>query len=288
MQYPYTGMFVILAVWILVPGFTAALMGRRDLSSVVHSSNLTCANPTAADAKRCQRIEALILRSTVRFVIETWTVRADEPGYHTDYSTGYGTIKAGRYLVTHNHFSAPLSIRPRTGDPEAYGALTLFNSQGEPRFRGSFSDFNLVWEDSETLVIGHKESDFFEKLGFISAEFYDWSSVSLAAGMEVAHVDWNGTAARVDWTTVKEIGVLDASPWMILADEVMIGASGGGVFWQGVHIANNSRLVVYLDESGTQIGASTKAALNSVHVAGEPHKMTSSMTYGKGVGKAGK
>jgi hypothetical protein len=246
-----------------------------------------CANPTAADAGRCRRIEALILKSTVRFVIETWTVRADEPGYHTDYSTGYGTVKNGRYLVTHNHFSGPLSIRPRAGEPEAYGALTLFNSQGEPRFRGSLSDFNLVWEDPETLVIGHEASDFFEKLGFISAEFYDRSSVSLVAGMEVAQVDWDGTATRVDWTTVKEIGVVDGLPWLILTDEVTVGASGGGVFWQGVHIANNSRLVVYMDESGAQIGASTKAALNSVHVAGEPYRTPSLLADGNGFGEAG-
>ena len=108
--------------------------------------------------------------------------------------------------------------------------MTLFNSQGEPRFRGSLSDFDLVWEDPETLVTGHKESDFFEKLGFISAEFYDGSSLSLAAGMEVAQVDWDGITTRVDWTTVKEVSVVDGLRWMILTDEVTIGASGGGIF----------------------------------------------------------
>ena len=79
----------------------------------------------------------------------------------------YGTVKNGRYLVTHNHFSILLSIRPRAAEPEVYALVTLYNCTGDVLFRGPLSDFELIQEDPETLVIAHKKEGFLEELGFV-------------------------------------------------------------------------------------------------------------------------
>jgi len=265
-----SSMLVIILAGILLSvkaDAVAPLGSPGDLIQALES-NITCGKPTMANADACRQIEEQILNSTVRIRIETWIVMPDESGYDIDFSEGHATVKDGRYLVTHNHFSVSLSIRPREGEPEAYGVVTLSNTDGETLFRGPLSDFELVWEDPETLVIAHKDDDFFEKLGFVSAEFKDWSSVPLATGIEVAQVDWNGATTRVDWAIVQEINVEDGVPWLVLSDDVTIGASGGGVFWQGVHIAHNWLLASQLSESGALI-AVTKAALNSAQVAKE-------------------
>jgi hypothetical protein len=213
-----------------------------------------------------QQAEERILQSTVRIYIETWIVKPDESGYEVDSASSHATLKDGRFLVTHNHFSVPLA-----GDSELdYAAVTLANSDGQALFSGPLSDFELVWEDPETLVIAHKDVELFENLGFVSAEFKDWSSVPLEPGMEVAQVDWDGTTTRVDWTTVKEINVDDGIPRLVLADGITLGASGGGIFWQGHHIANNWLLVQELGASDELLGTTTKAALNSVQVTSRP------------------
>jgi hypothetical protein len=215
-----------------------------------------------------QQIEERILKSTIRFYIETWIVKSDESGFDMDTVSGHGTLKDGRYLVTHNHFSTPPSGGLHEPAPDVYALVTLTDGDGQALFRGPLSDFEIVWEDPETLVIAHKDEDLFERLGFVSAEFKDWSSVPLEAGMEVAQVDWDGTTTRVDWTTVQEVSVDDGTPRLVLADDVTLGASGGGIFWQGNHIANNWLQVQELGPSGELIDSTTKVALNSAPVAG--------------------
>lgn len=251
---------------------TAAGAGppAADRTAWLHptGANLTCAHPTLFTSADCRRIEERILKSTVRIKIETWVVAPGESGYLIDSSVGHATLKDGRYLVTHNHFSVSLSIRPHKGEPEAFGIVTLSNSQGEACYKGPLSDFELVWDDPQTLVIAHKEDGFFEELGFASAGFDDWSSLPLAAGMEVAHVDWDGETTHVDWVTIKEVTVDDQVPCLILNGDVTRGASGGGVFWQGAHIANNWCLLQNFDEAGALVNVTTKAALNSAHVTG--------------------
>lgn len=272
MQFLYDSMFVVFLAWITLIGVAVASLTEPGPSNHASGSSVTCGNPTVANAEICRQIEELILKSTVRIRIQTWVVRPGESGYEFDSSTGHATLKAGRYLVTHNHLSVPLSIRPRAGEPEAYGGeVILFNSEGERRFRGPLSDFEVVWEDPETLVIAHKENGFFEKLGFDSAAFKEWSSLPLTVGMEVAQVDWDGTATRVDWTTVEEINLEERVPWLVLIDDITVGASGGGVFWQGTHIANNwLRLRTQdIEDSDTFADAATKVALNSAKVVGK-------------------
>jgi len=90
--------------------------------------------------------------------------------------------------------------------------------------------------------------------------------------MEVAQVDWDGATTRVDWTTVQEVNVEDGVPRLVLADDVMLGASGGGIFWQGIHIANNWLMVQHYGESGKLTDTMTKVALNAAPLMGEPNQ----------------
>lgn len=263
-------LILIILVSIITSTSSAAVFSEDVLGEPIQATepNIPSVEPTGAEIETRQQIEKRILNSTIRFYIETWAVKPDESGYDFDSASGHGTLKDGRYLVTHNHFSTPLSSQSHDRESNAYSMVTLTDSNGEARFKGPVSDFEIVWEDPETLVITHKDSDLFEKLGFVSAEFREWSSVPLKAGMEVAQVDWDGATTRVDWTTVQEITVNEGTPWLVLADDVTLGASGGGIFWQGVHIANNWLLVQELGASGELLGATTKVALNSAPVAG--------------------
>ena len=229
----------------------------------------SCAMPTDRVAQACREMEQRILAATVRIELQGWSVADGESGYNIDYTVGHATIRDGRYLITHNHFRIPLSIRSQNGESEVYTTVTLFDSSGELLFKGPISDFELAWEDPQTLVFVYKGEELFQDAGIVSAEFSDWSSIPLKAGMEVAQVDWDGTTTRVDWTTVQEVDVEDGVPRLVLADDVTLGASGGGIFWQGIHIANNWLLVQHYGESGTLTDTTTKVALNSTPVSGE-------------------
>ena len=236
----------------------------------------SCLQPKGKAAKACREREQGILAATVRIEFRGWSVAENETGYNIDSSVGHGTVKEGRYLVTHNHINIPLSIRPQEGELEIYTVVILTNSSGEKLFEGPLSDFELVWEDPEVLVIAHKDDSLFEKLGFASAEFKDWSSVPLEAGMEVAQVDWDGATTRVDWTTIQEVNIEEGVPRLVLADGATPGASGGGIFWNGVHVANNWAMVEQYEGSGLLIDIITKAAMNSVQIAGEPDQTLAS------------
>ncbi len=229
----------------------------------------SCAQPTGRMEQACRELEQRILAATVRIELQGWTVANGESGYNVDYTVGHATVRDGRYLITHNHFRIPLSIRPQYGESEVYTTVTLSNSSGETFFKGPISDFELAWEDPETLVLAYKDEELFQDAGIVSAEFSDWSCIPLKAGMEVAQVDWDGATTRVDWTTVQEVDVEDGVPRLVLADGVTLGASGGGIFWHGIHIANNWLLVQHYGKSGTLTDTTTKVALNSTPVSGE-------------------
>jgi hypothetical protein len=228
----------------------------------------SCAQPTGRMEQACRELEQRILAATVRIELQGWSVASDESGYNVDYTVGHATVRDGRYLITHNHFRIPLSIRPQDGESEVYTTVTLSDSSGETFFKGPISDFELAWEDPETLVFSYKDEELFQDAGIVSAEFSDWSSIPLKAGMEVAQVDWDGATTRVDWTMVQEVDVEDGVPRLVLADGVTLGASGGGIFWHGIHIANNWLLVQHYGGSGT-LTETTKVALNSTPVSGE-------------------
>ncbi len=237
----------------LVPAAVAA----ADSTDLV-----SCSEPSELNAAACREMEEQILNSTVRITIESWVVAPDEGGYDIDHSVGHATVMDGRYLVTHNHFSVPLPDELAEG-AEAYGVVYLYDIRGRRLFKGPLSDFEMAVEAGETLVFAHKEAGFFEALGLRSAEFESWTSLSLESGMEVAQVDWDGETTRVDWVQVKELIIEAGAPRLILADGVLPGASGGGIFWQGIHVANNWLLQGVVSETGAITDAVTTVALNA-------------------------
>ena len=174
-------------------------------------------------------------------------------------------MASGRYLITHNHFSVPLSILKQKASAGSYGVVYLYNSRGVLLHKGPLSDFKVAREGVETLVFAHKEIGFFDKLGFVSAQVA--TGTPPAPGMKVAQVDWDGSEARVDWVEVKTVIVDDGAPRLVLDDGVLPGASGAGIFWNGLHVANNWRLEEKMNGAGYVVAAVTAAALNPDGIA---------------------
>ncbi len=208
-------------------------------------------------------IEEQILQSTIRIQIESWTVRDGEAGYDFDVLYSHATVKDGRYLVTHNHFTMPLQGQTGQDEPDTYRSVTLSDVAGQTLFQGPFSEFVVVWEDAETLVIGHEDGALFSQLGLVSAEFGNGTAVPLRPGMEVAQVDWDGTTTWVEWQTIEEVTDENGVPVLMLDGDIMVGASGGGVFWHGLHVANNWTVRQVVDGADVVVDSATKVALNS-------------------------
>jgi hypothetical protein len=242
---------------------------------------LSCANPTVINANSCNEREEQILNTTVRILIETWLVADNEQGYIIDHSAGHATVTNGRYLVTHNHFSIALSIRQQADAGHDNGAsysganysgadysvIFLYDTQGNLLHKSSLSDFEIIREEQETLILAHKQADFFDELGIESAEFKDWRSLPLEIGMEVAQVDWDGRTTRVDWATVQDIRLHNETPVLIIDDGARPGASGGGIFWNGYYVANNWHIEEKIDGVGDVIETITVGALNTDQIA---------------------
>lgn len=241
------------------------LTGIANLDS--QSAGYPMDNPTAAETETRKIVEAQILASTVQILIESWTVAENELGYIYDSAISHATVMDNSKLLTHNHFSFPLPILNREEGSEAYVSLKLLDTEGKQLFQAPVSDFELAYEDQETLVFAYKDESRFESLGLMQAEFYDWTSVPLQAGMEVAQIDWDGSATRVDWTTILEVKLDEGIPFLVLEDGVKLGASGGGIFWEGKHIANVWQLRRVLDSSDNVIDTETTVALNTAQVA---------------------
>jgi hypothetical protein len=211
-------------------------------------------------------MEERILGSTVRITIQTWTLAEDEKGYDIGVTGGHATVKDGRYLVTHNHFSIPFAAGRQRGVPDSSTMVFLYDTQGALLWKAPLSDLEVVLAEEETVVFAHKEAGFFEKLGLESAAFRDWESLPVKEGMEVAQVDWDGRTSRVDWTTVQAVQESGGTPILVLDDAVLPGASGGGIFWNGYHVANTWRFEEQLTATGELIDAISVVALNSASV----------------------
>ena len=260
---------LVVAVFIGIVALTAVAF-EQGIIGIAFSEDQpngnSCDNPSAEKVETCQKLEEQILASTVQIVIQTWVVGENESGYYLDESVGHATVMGNDHLVTHNHFSIPLSIRQQNGDAAAYGVVKLFDAHGQKLFESPLSEFELAQEELETLVFSLKNKGQFEALGLRPAAFKEWTSLPLQPGMEVAQIDWDGATTRVDWTKVQEVKLDDGVPRLVLDDGAMPGASGGGIFWQGNHVANNWRLEEMIEASGDVVDSVTTVALNSVEV----------------------
>ena len=65
---------------------------------------------------------------------------------------------------------------------------------------------------------------------------------------------------------MQSVNVDEGAPRLVLADGVLPGASGGGIFLQGTHVANNWQLEEKIGAGGVVIEAISTVALNSVGI----------------------
>lgn len=243
----------------------------------------SCADPAPKDVPSCRMIEQQILSSTVRIEIEAWISRPAGPvgsglyEVRPAHGNGHGTVKNGRYLITHNHFDVPL---PASGDASSgdassgdapsitFGTVTVYAANGERlALQAQPASLSVVRGREETLELDFGlvgDVGFFEAAGLTSADFKSWQAVPLQAGTEVAQVNWDGRATRVDWVTIKAVLTSDSVPRLVLSRGLTPGASGGGVFWNGYHVANNWAMVETVAADGGVASQRSIAALNEI------------------------
>jgi hypothetical protein len=237
----------------------------------INATVSSCAEPTFNKISICKALEQQILASTVRLEWHFWKKNDAGSGYiYLDGNTGYATIKDGRYLVTHNHIGISLT---ELGNRDLT-TVSIFAADGKPLFlEASLKDITIAVEDTETLVFdfgSYADKGLFESLGLTSANFVAWESLPLQPRMEVAQIDWDGATAHVEWVMIEDIVTEQGIPRLELDNFVRHGASGGGVFWNGLHIANNwSRITVQDEDSGKIIHRFSVAALNSPEIVAQ-------------------
>lgn len=218
-------------------------------------------------AQTCAEIEEQILAATVRIELHRWQEDAGKRGEHIDGGIGHGTVKDGRYIVTHNHFPMPLDSIEGTVAREQI-RISIYKANGEIIIDSAQpSAFSVISQDSETVVLDFGEyvgEGLFARLGIPSAEFGSWQTLSLASGMEVAQINWNNETAHVEWGQIRQVVTSNGTPYLELDNGVIKGASGGGVYWNGLHIANNwTNTTIQEAAGGTVLDAFSAAALNS-------------------------
>jgi hypothetical protein len=234
----------------------------------IDTASPSCASPTPGEIEECQRLEQQILASTVRLEWHLWNMMDDGNGYITGKGgVGYATIKEGRYLVTHNH-SEILRSDLKNG---SFITVSVFSADGEPIWlEAPLSLISIVVEETETLVIdfgNYTGQGPFAIPGLTSAEFKAWEMIPLQPGMEVAQIDWDGAMASVNWVIVENVITERGTPILELANFTAEGTSGGGIFWNGYHIANTWYQATNLDrKTRTVLRRYSVAALNSPQV----------------------
>lgn len=187
-------------------------------------------------------LEQSILASTLRIEIRTWIIYVKGQGYTTLSSNGHSTVLEGRYLLTHNHFKLPLLDLLADDFNGELATITLYTADGNFLWRGPLTTAGVAFDDSETLLIEFLDKDgrgLFESLGVPSADFMAGEEAPVAAGSAVAQINWDQNRAFVQWTKVQVVLNEEDTPVVRLADCLIPGASGGGVFINGAHIANN-------------------------------------------------
>lgn len=239
-----------------------------------HSANVSneksCQTPEPEMVQTCADLEEQILGATVRIELHRWQEDAGERGEHIDGGIGHGTVKDGRYIITHNHYPMSLDSIEGTVAGEQI-RVSIYKANGEMILDSvQPSAFSIVAEDSETVVLDFGEyvgEGLFTRLGIPSVGFISWQDLSLAPGMEVAQIDWDKDTAHVDWVPIKQVVTSNGTPHLELENGIIKGASGGGVFWNGLHIGNNWTNTTIEEVTGDVVLATfSAAALNSEFV----------------------
>lgn len=211
-----------------------------------------------------QPVEQVMLEATVQLAVETWLVNEGEHGYTILKSEGHGTVVNGRFLITHNHHTIPLSLSETGLDPDIYTRLFISNSAGDLINVLPLTDFQIALREPQMLLLayaGHKSELPFGTAGLNVEQI--GTATGLEPGVELAQIDWDGGRTYVVWTRVTAVHQQNNPPCLELNNGTQLGASGGGIFWQGQHIGNSW---LKGSRTGTANGATcqySKAALNS-------------------------
>ena len=244
---------------------------EEDREHAAEKLGSSCSDPAPDRAAECDELERQILASTVRLEWHVWMEKDDGSGYTpVSANAGHATIKEGRYLVTHNHSAISLSD-PKSG---LLTTISVFTAAGKPLWLDAPVELvSIVVEDAETLVLdfgSYGSEGLFAAFGLSSAEFRPWESLALQSGQEVAQISWDGETAEVDWVKVESVITEHGTPRLEVVNFVMPGASGGGVFWNGYHIANTwTREFVRNVHSRAILRRYSVAALNSPQVVAQ-------------------
>jgi hypothetical protein len=231
----------------------------------------SCAQPSPANKKHCETLEQQIMDSVVRL---EYRLGDEIDGGGRPKRISHGTIKDGRYLVIHNHFVNPLEHQQDRADGEM-NSLAVYKANGRLLYMHTgASTIAVAAEEEETLVLDFGVKDngqgFFDWLAVPSAPFKSWQEVPLKPDDEVAQVNYDGQKTFLTWTTIMDVQEDSGVPRIVVSNGLSQGASGGGVFWNGHHIANNWinwELLESAGEGGNVLDQASIAALNSPSVA---------------------
>jgi hypothetical protein len=172
----------------------------------------------------------------------------------------------GRYLVVHNHFHFDVNVFGGAFAEDIF--INLYRADGQTLIQNLHPPvFRVVREEPETMLWdfgpGESGEGFFESLGVISASFKGPDQVHPKPGSEVAQVVWDGQSTGVEWVMIEEVNLDGEQPTIMLGNPLHPGASGGGVFWEGHHIANNWMRMRFIDANGQMTREASLAALNT-------------------------
>jgi hypothetical protein len=221
----------------------AEIISSTPIELSADSATISCINLESPEINsQCNSLANQILAVTVRIELHTWVTFG---GHQKPITTkSHATIMAGKYLVTHNHFKYSLTEQvEENGEVKGYTAVSLRKPDGNLLLdTAPLSSFSIVYEDAETLVLAFVNENgqgLFEAANLPSALFADFSAVNLTTGDELAQIDWDGETAHVDWVLVDNVSLNDEVPQMQVSNFPKKGCSGGGVFFNGIHVGNN-------------------------------------------------
>lgn len=226
-------------------------------------------SPTPPAIDGHQPVEQLMLEATVRLAVETWLVNEGERGYTILKSEGHGTVVNGRFLITHNHHTIPLSLSETGFDPDIYTRLLVFNAAGDLVNILPLTDFQIALREPQTLLlayVGDKTDSPFGTMGLKVEQVQVGTAVLLEPDAEVAQINWDGQTTWVEWPRVTAVYPQHEPPCMELASQPQLGASGGGIFWQGQHIGNTWLKGIRTGEANGGTCQYSKVVLNSVQL----------------------
>ena len=252
-------------------GFNPTEAASIQQNPPLQTTPVSCIQPVTSEEKAiCEQIEGQILAATVR--IEMHTQFYLQGHAIKKINASHATIMAGRYLVTHNHFRFSLTEQVvEDGGQEGYMGISLRTTTGKILIENvPLSSFHIVHEDPQTLVFAFVDeygNGLFDNARLPSAQFMEWRSVPWQAGMELAQVDWDGENAHVDWVHYETLNQNEGVPQIQIGNFPKKGCSGGGVFWNGVHVGNTWAENVEEDpNTGEVIRRYSMIALNSAEM----------------------